>query len=93
MGENVGGAVAKPLFDKLGGGRGNGRRGEHGHSEERVVRKSRLGPTPSQTNAPDRTPDTPQPQPPHVALGFTLSQTICAGVNFFSLGEDVSNRL
>jgi len=47
MGENVGGAMTKPLLDKLGGGRGNGRRGEHGHSEERVVRKSRLGPVPS----------------------------------------------
>jgi len=47
MDENVGGTMTKPLLDKLGGGRGNGRRGEHGHSEERVVRKSRLGPTPS----------------------------------------------
>ena len=44
MDENVGGAVTKPLLDKLGGGRGDGRRGEHGQSEERVVRKSRLGP-------------------------------------------------
>jgi len=44
MDENVGEAVTKPLLDKLGGGRGDGRRGEHGQSEERVVRKSRLGP-------------------------------------------------
>ena len=43
MGENVGEAMAKPLLDKLGGGEGGGRWGEHGQSEERVVRKSRLG--------------------------------------------------
>ena len=36
--------MTKPLLDKLGGGRGDGRWGEHGQSEERVVRKSRLGP-------------------------------------------------
>ena len=60
MGENVGRAMAKPLLDKLGGEGGDGRRGEHGHSEERVVQKSRLGPNPLSTNAPGRTPVTPR---------------------------------
>ena len=34
--------MAKPLLDKLGGGRG-WEVGGHGHSEERVEQKSRLG--------------------------------------------------
>ena len=46
--------------------------GEHKNTGERVVRKSRLGPTSSSTNAPE-TPDTLLPQPPHVAVDFSLS--------------------
>jgi hypothetical protein len=59
--------------------------GEHGHSEERVVWRSSLGPNlPLSTNAPDRTPDTPQPQPPHVAANFAFSKYFCLAADSFS---------
>jgi hypothetical protein len=88
MDENVGEAMAKPLLDKLGGGKGweVGRtRTERGTCCAEVKTWSKL---PLSTNAPDRTPDTPEPQPPHVAGNFPFSlRNIRLQVDFFSLDK------
>ena len=80
--------MAKPLLDKLGGGKWGGRRGEHGQSEERVVRKSRLGPN-SLSNKCARQ-DTGHPSATAIPRGrkFPSLQNICLDVNFFSFGEN-----
>ena len=77
--------MTKPLLDKLGGGRGNGRRGEHGHSEERVVRKSRLVPTPSLNKCARQ--DTGHPLATATPRGeqFLSTQNICLRLDSFLL--------
>jgi len=69
---------------------GNGRRGEHGHSEERVVRKSRLGPNSLSQQMHKAGPRTPsQPQPLHVTSNFSLFQKHFSHPQFPSSAQEI----
>ena len=73
MDENVGDAMTKPLLDKLGGGEGGTGNGKDTDTARNVLSGSQdFGPNSlSQTNPSGRTPDTPLPQPLHVAENFS----------------------
>ena len=92
MDEN--GGYGETAARQAGRGRGDGSRGEHGHSGERVVRKSRLGPNFLNKCAGQ---DTGHPQTTATPRGskyFSFSlQNICLNLGFFRLYADLGDGL
>jgi len=89
MDENVGGAMAKPLLDKLGGGRRGGRGGEYTDRVKNVLCGSQdLVQTPSLNKCARQ--DTGHSSATAIPRGgkFLSLQNIYLDINFFSFGEN-----